>query len=65
MLTHDRLLTVLHYGKETGIFTWLVSAAHRIKVGDVAGSPSGRGYRKIMIDGEKYYAHRLAWLLTN
>ena len=43
MLTFSRLHQVLHYDPGTGVFTWLVSTAHRIKIGDVAGSPSGHG----------------------
>jgi hypothetical protein len=60
-LTHERLLSVLHYDPDTGRFTWLASLAHRVKVGDEAGSNHGSGYFEIGIDNVRYLAHRLAW----
>jgi hypothetical protein len=61
-LTQSRLKELLHYDPETGLFTWLVSTGRRVKVGDVAVSINGRGYRQIQIDGKNYLAHRLAFL---
>jgi hypothetical protein len=62
MLTQDRLKQLLHYDPETGLFTWLVSTARCVKVGDVAGAYDKKGYRVIQIDGKQYQAHRLAFL---
>lgn len=61
-LTAEELRELLHYDKETGIFTRKVSTAHNVKVGDVAGSLGGAGYLNIMVCSRKYQAHRLAWL---
>ncbi len=61
-LTAEYLRSVLHYEPETGIFTWKVRTANRVKVGDVAGCPDGRGYLQIRVQSRKYQAHRLAWL---
>lgn len=62
-LTHARLLEVLDYDQETGIFTWKVSrTGTRSKIGDVAGSLYDKGYIRISIDDIGYRAHRLAWL---
>ena len=61
-LTAEYLRSVLAYSPETGIFTWKVSQARRIRVGDVAGSPNGRGYLAVKVRGQIYKAHRLAWL---
>ena len=61
-LTADRLREVLHYAPDTGVFTWLVKTSTRIKVGDVAGSASARGYVWVRVDGVLLLAHRLAFL---
>ena len=61
-LTAEYLRSVLHYEPETGIFTWKVSTSRRVKVGDVAGSPDGRGYLQISVRSRLHRAHRLAWL---
>lgn len=34
------------------------------KVGDIAGSINSAGYICIRVDGKKYLAHRLIWLMT-
>ena len=60
-LTHERLLEVLKYDEESGSFTWLKSTSNRVKVGQIAGNSSGHEYDRIRIDGELYYAHRLAY----
>ena len=60
-LTHERLLQVLDYQPATGVFTWLIRASNRIKIGDRAGQVSGNGHRYIMVDGERLQANRLAW----
>ena len=62
MLTHARLLNVLRYDPETGLFYWRVALSRRVKVGDVAGTKDKqRGYIRITIDGQCYWAHRLAF----
>lgn len=61
MLTHERLLQLLAYDPETGVFTWKERTANRVKVGDTAGSLHHDGYIVIRIDGGLYRAHRLAW----
>lgn len=59
-LTHEHLLSVLHYDEETGLFTWLKKRG-KGNPGDVAGSIDNAGYRRIMVAGERFFAHRLAW----
>lgn len=61
-ITHARLLEALHYDPFTGIFTWLISTNHSIKIGQVAGSISAvDGYVYLGIDRCLHKAHRLAW----
>ncbi len=61
-LTAEYLRSILHYDQETGIFTWKVRTARRVKAGDVAGCSDGDGYRLIKVQSRLYKAHRLAWL---
>lgn len=66
MITHARLLELLHYDPETGIFTWRVQRKHsKMRAGDVAGSNLGDLYRQITIDMEQYSVHRLAWFYVH
>ena len=61
MISHDRLLRILSYDRETGDFVWKQKIADKVVVGNLAGSINYAGYRIIKIEGEKYMAHRLAW----
>jgi len=72
-LTHKYLRKCLTYQKSTGLFIWRErpkchfkkyhrrNAWNTSNAGKVAGSPDGRGYIRIYINGEKCKAHRLAW----
>lgn len=61
MELRDRLLELFNYDPETGQFTNWCSRG-RAKEGARAGSPTRHGYRRIIVDYEKHYEHRLAWL---
>ena len=60
MITHERLLYLLSYDPETGVFRWNVNH-HKMHAGDIAGGIGAKGYWMIGIDCVRYYAHRLAW----
>lgn len=62
-LSIDYVRDILDYLPATGEFRWRVSKGRRVRAGAVAGSIDD-GYVVIRIDGKKYRAHRLAWLLT-
>lgn len=58
----DRLLAVIHYDPNTGIFTRIgLSGDRKDLIGKKAGGPSGDGYIRIAVDSRRYRAHRLAW----
>lgn len=59
----EHLKKHLSYCPESGEFTWLVHKGGNVKPGMRAGRVDPRGYRKIILDGQEYYAHRLAFLL--
>jgi len=61
MLDHMTLKDILHYSKETGVFTWLIPTSDRCRVGQVAGTLRPDGYVSIQILKRRYMAHRLAW----
>lgn len=60
-LSAERLRELLHYDRETGIFTRRIRTTNSLKVGDIAGCIGNHGYRQISVDGHLYLAHRLAW----
>ena len=61
-LTHDKLLRMLDYNPETGLFVWKQNRNRAAMKGMVAGTQNKTtGYVYIRIDGETHAAHNLAW----
>lgn len=60
MLTLNILKLRLNYDGTTGIFTWNVPY-YKDKKGKVAGSLTQNGRIQLTIDGNRYYAHQIAW----
>lgn len=58
----DLLKALLSYDPETGIFTWTKDIGHCVKVGQIAGNLSVKGYWKFQLAGKIYLAHRVAFL---
>ncbi|HCB1635926.1 TPA: HNH endonuclease [Citrobacter freundii] len=73
-LSLNYLKDCLEYHFENGLFFWkkrplqhFAGLKHcrrwnSIFAGKVAGSPNGKGYIQITLDGVSYKAHRLAWM---
>ena len=64
-VSHDRLLELLDYNPQTGVFVWKKSPRNTVKSGSIAGSINTGGYRNIAIDGILYRSNRLAWFYVN
>jgi hypothetical protein len=61
MLTQGRVKELFNYDPETGELIRRVSVG-KTKASDVAGCPNGQGYLQTMVDGNRYFNHRLVWL---
>lgn len=62
LVTQKRLLEVLVYSPESGVFTYRADKG-RFKAGSIAGyAQKDTGRVSINVDGRLYRAHRLAWL---
>jgi hypothetical protein len=64
-ITHARLLELFTYNKRTGLFKRRVTIAGQFNRGDIAGTKTKLGYVQLTIDGQRYYAHRLAWFYVH
>jgi hypothetical protein len=60
-LTQDRLKEILRYNPDTGDWTWLQEIGARCNVGAKAGCDMAGGSVRIMVDGNHYSGHRLAF----
>jgi hypothetical protein len=63
-ISQKRLHELVEYDPETGLFTATVSRGH-VKAGTVLGGDNGDGYIKFSLDGNDYFAHRLAFLYVH
>lgn len=61
----ERIEELLLYVPETGDFFWRVTKSKDARAGDLAGCVLANGYRVIGIDGRRYRAHHLAWVVTH
>lgn len=69
-ISAERLRSLLLYDPETGHFIWKVDKTNSrgqivAKAGTRAGGVNAGGYWQIVIDGQHYYGHQLAWLYVH
>lgn len=70
VITAERADELLIYNKRTGVFRWRIDrvggkGAVKCHAGDIAGSiDKVHGYRVVVLDGRKYPAARIAWLMV-
>jgi hypothetical protein len=60
-LTQRRMRELLCYDPKTGIFTWIGKASRNTVIGSRAGCDDLKNHRRINIDYEPIFEHRLAW----
>ena len=60
-VTHERLVSLMSYDPETGVFRWKQRTSNRARLDAPAGGQHGTGYLRVNIDGRRYFMHRLAW----
>lgn len=61
-LSHERLLSLLDYDRDTGVFRWRVFKGSPTVGREFAGCATARGrYSSIRVDQKSIMAHRLAW----
>lgn len=69
-LTQQRAMQVVAYDAETGELRWLVASSpkarhHVYRPGDVVSGRQSQGYIALWVDGRKYLAHRVAFLIAH
>jgi hypothetical protein len=60
-LTSELLCGLFAY--DSANLRWNVKLNKRVLIGEIAGSKDGHGYVQIMINGKRYKAHRLIYLM--
>ena len=65
MITVERLKEVLEYMPESGLFYWKKPPGNHARLYLSTAGSITTGYVLIRIDGQKYKAHRLAWLYSH
>lgn len=63
-VTNDQLKDALSYDAESGAFVWKIAIGRKIRPGRAAGANKD-GYTTINLCGERFLAHRLAWMFVN
>jgi HNH endonuclease len=62
-LSAEFVRSILKYNPKTGNLVWKINMPPRGKKGHIAGGRANGGYITIGINGKRYFAHRLAFLI--
>lgn len=62
LISQELVKALFNYCEETGLFTRKITTGTKAKVGSIAGSIGSSGYIYLEINGNRYRAHRVAWL---
>lgn len=60
-LTHERLLALVTYDPQTGIFRWRKDMKGGCRAGEQVGYVDDLGYWRTSLDGARHRLHRVAW----
>lgn len=63
MISAAEALELFCYTPANGVLTWR-NTRGRIKAGCEAGSVTSEGYRAVCVARQRYYVHRIIWLIT-
>ena len=58
----DQLHDYLRYEPDTGSFYWKISSSRSVSAGDRAGTIATDGTRRLILHGQRYREHCVAWL---
>lgn len=61
MIAHARLLELVDYDPVAGLFTSLTERRNTRGVGQPCGWVDDKGYTRLRVDNEEYFAHVLTW----
>jgi len=53
----------LNYDPDTGLFSWKKKPRGKVQIGDPVGTKSKFGYVMLKVKGQRWPAHRVAWLM--
>ena len=62
IVSAERIRKLLEYSFITGEFRWRRAGRKGVMAGSVAGAKRSDGYISVLVDGRRYYDHRLVWL---
>lgn len=53
------------YDTANGDLLWKIDIGRKIKKGDIAGCIEQNRYKRVAINGQRYFVHRIIWIMHN